>query len=234
MTCNVLATQRLLAAVEAGVPHLAAHFHLVGLYGRFATGDETAPRWLPSRPTASTKLAAEHLCRAYAANHGLPVTILRLFSVYGAPTPRYGLQHLHPLHSQSGVDHGGRPRDRQPQQHLCARLRPGPHPGLRAATPPARRDLQHRRRLRDLRHRGVAHAGRAYRADARITYGPPRPEISAAPSPTSAKRAASWATLRLPNSSTASPPRSPGSAARWSDPHLDFCPTYAKVNSVDF
>lgn len=82
MTCNVLATQRLLAAaVEAGIPHLL-HISTSSVYGRFATGDETAPL-APISPYGITKLAAEHLCRAYAANHGLPVTILRLFSVYG-------------------------------------------------------------------------------------------------------------------------------------------------------
>lgn len=82
MTCNVLATQRLLAAaVEAGNPHVL-HISTSSVYGRFATGDETMPL-APISPYGITKLAAEHLCQAYAANHGLPVTILRLFSVYG-------------------------------------------------------------------------------------------------------------------------------------------------------
>jgi nucleoside-diphosphate-sugar epimerase len=82
MTCNVLATQRLL---EAAAQARVAHFLQVStssVYGRFATGDETAPV-APISPYGITKLAAEHLCHAYAANFGLPVTILRLFSVYG-------------------------------------------------------------------------------------------------------------------------------------------------------
>lgn len=82
MTCNILATQRLLdAAARRHTPHLI-QISTSSVYGRFATGDEDAPL-APISPYGITKLAAEHLCRAYAANTGLPVTILRLFSVYG-------------------------------------------------------------------------------------------------------------------------------------------------------
>src|SRR5207244_1139849 len=41
---------------------------------------------LPTRPISPygvTKLAAEHLCRAYAEEMGLPLVVLRYFSVYG-------------------------------------------------------------------------------------------------------------------------------------------------------
>jgi UDP-glucuronate 4-epimerase len=82
MTCNILATQRLL---EAAVAHGVQHFLNIStssVYGRFATGNEDAPL-APVSPYGITKLAAEQLCRAYAASHSLPVTILRLFSVYG-------------------------------------------------------------------------------------------------------------------------------------------------------
>lgn len=82
MTCNILATQRLLdAAVQAQVRHFL-HISTSSVYGRFATGDETAPL-APISPYGITKLAAEHLVQAYAANYGLAATILRLFSVYG-------------------------------------------------------------------------------------------------------------------------------------------------------
>jgi nucleoside-diphosphate-sugar epimerase len=82
MTCNVLATQRLLAAaVAARVGHFL-HCSTSSVYGRFATGDETAPL-APVSPYGITKLAAEQLCHAYAAKDGLRFTILRLFSVYG-------------------------------------------------------------------------------------------------------------------------------------------------------
>ncbi|MBX3012032.1 MAG: NAD-dependent epimerase/dehydratase family protein [Caldilineaceae bacterium] len=82
MTCNIQATQRLLeAAVQAQVPHFI-NISTSSVYGRFATGNEEAPT-APVSPYGITKLAAEQLCRAYEANYQLPVTICRLFSVYG-------------------------------------------------------------------------------------------------------------------------------------------------------
>ncbi len=82
MTCNIQATQRLLeAAVAAGVGHFI-HASTSSVYGRFATGDETSPLE-PVSPYGITKLAGEHLCRAYAQKDGLPVTVARLYSVYG-------------------------------------------------------------------------------------------------------------------------------------------------------
>lgn len=82
MTCNIQATQRLL---EAAVASKISHFINIStssVYGRFATGDEDSPL-APVSPYGITKLAAEHLCRAYEQNHQLPLTICRLFSVYG-------------------------------------------------------------------------------------------------------------------------------------------------------
>lgn len=82
MTCNIQATQRLLeAVVQSPVRHFL-HISTSSVYGRFATGDERAPL-APISPYGITKLAAEHLVQAYAANYGLRATILRLFSVYG-------------------------------------------------------------------------------------------------------------------------------------------------------
>ncbi|MCC6165826.1 MAG: NAD-dependent epimerase/dehydratase family protein [Caldilineaceae bacterium] len=82
MTCNIQVTQRLLdATVKSPVGHFL-HISTSSVYGRFATGDETTPL-APISPYGITKLAAEHLVQAYGANHGLPTTILRLFSVYG-------------------------------------------------------------------------------------------------------------------------------------------------------
>jgi nucleoside-diphosphate-sugar epimerase len=52
------------------------------VYGRFATENEDSSL-APVSPYGITKLAAENLCHAYAANYDLPITILRLFSVYG-------------------------------------------------------------------------------------------------------------------------------------------------------
>lgn len=82
MTCNIQATQRLLeAAVQAQLPHFI-NISTSSVYGRFATGNEESPT-APVSPYGITKLAAEQLCRAYEMNYALPVTICRLFSVYG-------------------------------------------------------------------------------------------------------------------------------------------------------
>lgn len=82
MTCNIQATQRVLeAAVAAKVPHFI-NISTSSVYGRFATGNEESPL-APVSPYGITKLAAEQLCRAYEVNYGMPVTICRLFSVYG-------------------------------------------------------------------------------------------------------------------------------------------------------
>jgi nucleoside-diphosphate-sugar epimerase len=82
LSCNVLATQRLLDAVrDEGVPHLV-HVSTSSVYGRDSSGDETRET-RPISPYGVTKLAAEHLVAAYGANFGLPYTILRYFSIYG-------------------------------------------------------------------------------------------------------------------------------------------------------
>jgi nucleoside-diphosphate-sugar epimerase len=82
-TCNVTATQRLLEAAR-GRPTLQRFVYAStsSVYGRFAAGDESlTPR--PISPYGVTKLAAENLCRAYAEELGLPLIVLRYFSVYG-------------------------------------------------------------------------------------------------------------------------------------------------------
>src|SRR5262249_42116973 len=50
--------------------------------GRYGNGDETLPT-RPISPYGVTKLAGEHLCQAYADARGLPLVVLRYFSVYG-------------------------------------------------------------------------------------------------------------------------------------------------------
>jgi nucleoside-diphosphate-sugar epimerase len=52
------------------------------VYGRFGSGDEGLPT-MPISPYGITKLAAEHLCRAYGDAYDLPLVMLRYFSVYG-------------------------------------------------------------------------------------------------------------------------------------------------------
>ena len=81
-TCNISGTQRLLEAARAARIGQFIHISTSSVYGKEATQGEDAPLQ-PFSPYGITKLAAEHLCRAYAANFGLPFTILRYFSVYG-------------------------------------------------------------------------------------------------------------------------------------------------------
>lgn len=82
MTCNVLATHRLLEAARINKIKHFIYGSTSSVYGRFATGNEEMPL-IPCSPYGVTKVSAEHLCKAYAESTGLPVTILRFFSVYG-------------------------------------------------------------------------------------------------------------------------------------------------------
>lgn len=82
MTCNIKGTQRLLEAARLNEIKHFIYGSTSSVYGRFAIGDEETPL-TPCSPYGITKLGAEHLCRAYGENFGLPLTILRFFSVYG-------------------------------------------------------------------------------------------------------------------------------------------------------
>jgi nucleoside-diphosphate-sugar epimerase len=82
MTCNVLATQRLLEAARLAGVQKFVHASTSSIYGRDALGDEdTLPR--PVSPYGATKLCAERLALAYQESYGLPVVVVRYFSVYG-------------------------------------------------------------------------------------------------------------------------------------------------------
>ena len=83
-TCNVLATHRLLEAVRTAASRLRRFLYIStsSVYGRYASGDESLPL-KPISPYGVTKLAGEHLCRAHAEAYGLPLVVLRYFSVYG-------------------------------------------------------------------------------------------------------------------------------------------------------
>ncbi len=83
-TCNVLATQRVLeAARQCGVGRVvyASSSSVYGNAGSYPVTETDLPR--PHSPYGVTKLAAEHLCGLYAANHGLSTVSLRYFTVYG-------------------------------------------------------------------------------------------------------------------------------------------------------
>lgn len=83
-SCNVLATQRLLeASLQAGVGRFvyASSSSVYGNADHYPVAETDLPR--PHSPYGVTKLAAEHLCGLYAANHGLSTVALRYFTVYG-------------------------------------------------------------------------------------------------------------------------------------------------------
>ena len=73
---NVLATQRVLEAASARVV-LASSSSIYGDAETYPTPEETPPR--PLSPYGITKLACEHLARAY----GVETVALRYFTVYG-------------------------------------------------------------------------------------------------------------------------------------------------------
>ena len=82
---NVLATQHLLEAVacEARAQRFvyASSSSIYGEAERTPTKEDVTPA--PHSPYGVTKLAGEHLCGLYAANHGVDAVSLRFFSVYG-------------------------------------------------------------------------------------------------------------------------------------------------------
>jgi nucleoside-diphosphate-sugar epimerase len=81
---SVRATQILLEACrDAQVPRMvyASSSSVYGNALAFPTSESTIPQ--PYSPYGVTKLAAEHLCHAYAENFGIHVVSVRYFTVYG-------------------------------------------------------------------------------------------------------------------------------------------------------
>jgi UDP-glucuronate 4-epimerase len=80
---NVLATQRVFeAAAAAGVRVVwASSSSVYGDAESYPTPEDVAPR--PRSPYGITKLACEHLARAYGVDFGLDAVALRYFTVYG-------------------------------------------------------------------------------------------------------------------------------------------------------
>jgi UDP-glucuronate 4-epimerase len=81
---NVLSTQSLLrAAPDLGLERfvLASSSSVYGQAARFPTVEDES--LAPLTPYGVTKLAAEHLCRLYFRDRGVPIVILRYFSIFG-------------------------------------------------------------------------------------------------------------------------------------------------------
>jgi nucleoside-diphosphate-sugar epimerase len=96
-SCNLTATQRLLEVVRHRALRRFVYASTSSVYGRHASGDETLPT-RPISPYGVTKLAAENLCRAHADEFGLPLVILRYFSIYG-PRQRPDMGYYRFIHS---------------------------------------------------------------------------------------------------------------------------------------
>jgi UDP-glucuronate 4-epimerase len=67
------------------------------VYGKDAVGGEDSIKQ-PFSPYGVTKLAAENLCKAYEANFGIDLTILRYYSVYG-PRQRPDMAYFKFIHN---------------------------------------------------------------------------------------------------------------------------------------
>ncbi|MGE5691156.1 MAG: NAD-dependent epimerase/dehydratase family protein [Pseudomonadota bacterium] len=80
---NVLATQRVLEAAAAAAVRVvfASSSSVYGEAVRYPTPEDTPPR--PLSPYGITKLACEHLARAYGRSFGLDAVVLRYFNAYG-------------------------------------------------------------------------------------------------------------------------------------------------------
>lgn len=82
---NVSATQVLLEAIRRSAePPRLVYASSSSVYGdaeAYPTREDLEPR--PRSPYGVTKLAAEHLCRLYAASYDLVTVSLRFFTVYG-------------------------------------------------------------------------------------------------------------------------------------------------------
>jgi UDP-glucuronate 4-epimerase len=78
---NVLATQRVLEAAGDARVVLASSSSIYGEAETYPTPEDTSPQ--PLSPYGITKLASEHLARAYATSFGRDTVVLRYFTVYG-------------------------------------------------------------------------------------------------------------------------------------------------------
>ncbi|TGA98090.1 NAD-dependent epimerase/dehydratase family protein [Sporolactobacillus shoreae] len=80
---NILATQRLLEACRGRSLKKFIYISTSSVYGEKhgKVPESSIPQ--PLSPYGVSKLSGEHLCRVYYKNEGIPIVILRYFTVYG-------------------------------------------------------------------------------------------------------------------------------------------------------
>lgn len=82
-TNNIVATQKLLEACKHQSIKKFIYTSTSSVYGQKDDKVSENATPIPLSPYGVTKLSGEHLCQVYYQNDGLPLTILRLFTVYG-------------------------------------------------------------------------------------------------------------------------------------------------------
>jgi UDP-glucuronate 4-epimerase len=83
VTNNIIATQRLLESCKSTNLKMFIYASTSSVYGERIgkVAEELQPK--PLSPYGITKLTGEHLCHVYKGSYGIPVIILRYFTVYG-------------------------------------------------------------------------------------------------------------------------------------------------------
>lgn len=80
---NILATQTLLEECRKYDIKKFIYTSTSSVYGEKSGKVSESALTAPLSPYGVTKLSGEHLCRVFYQNDGMPITVLRLFTVYG-------------------------------------------------------------------------------------------------------------------------------------------------------
>jgi UDP-glucuronate 4-epimerase len=80
---NIEATQRLLEGCRMYPVSKFVYASTSSVYGEKSNQVHETATTEPLSPYGVSKLTGEQLCKVYAHNHGIPVTVLRFFTVYG-------------------------------------------------------------------------------------------------------------------------------------------------------
>jgi UDP-glucuronate 4-epimerase len=83
VTSNILVTQRLLEACKSASIKQFIYASTSSIYGEMDGKVSEDKKPAPLSPYGITKLTGEHLCHVYSKYFGIPMTILRFFTVFG-------------------------------------------------------------------------------------------------------------------------------------------------------